>query len=216
MTYREPTECAECGQMLKKHGFHHEKGVYHQQHKRIVALLKEPCMTLEDIATRLGVTRERVGQIGEIIGMPGGWERRSLCVARRIPQRLRKSEIFASFEKEVLEQGFTLNYLRRPDVNAAYKRLSIVNGWRCLLRQGKSNQKHIMISGCRHRDYDFDFVVYRIMPLGKWLIVPKERASKNLTMFAISPAPNGNGQSMSKRHDWRDYLDNWEPLRQPK
>src|SRR5262245_3499655 len=61
--------CPECGLLIRSKNKLHTQSTYHRQAKRIKALLAQECMTLEEIGKRIGVTRERVRQIAQLIGV---------------------------------------------------------------------------------------------------------------------------------------------------
>lgn len=68
-------------------------------HERLLALLQQPCISFAEIATRFGVTRERVRQWHQQLmpDAPAGRTRRRLCLQSRQRQELVKDPLFRSF-----------------------------------------------------------------------------------------------------------------------
>jgi hypothetical protein len=67
--------------------------------KRLIAELRQPCVTFAEIGKRLGVTRERVRQWQIVLlpEAPRGHERRRLCAISRWRRRLLEDRLFRDF-----------------------------------------------------------------------------------------------------------------------
>jgi hypothetical protein len=68
-------------------------------YERLIAELRQPCITFADIAKRLGVTRERVRQWQMLLlpDAPRGHERQRLCASQRRKRRLLADPLFQGF-----------------------------------------------------------------------------------------------------------------------
>lgn len=68
-------------------------------HARLIAQLRQPCMTFADIAARFGVTRERVRQwhLQLLPGAPSGHQRQRLCLISQQKRRLLEDRLFGGF-----------------------------------------------------------------------------------------------------------------------
>jgi hypothetical protein len=70
--------------------------------ERVLAMLKQPCITFAAIAAQFGVSRERVRQWHSLYlpGAPGGLERRRLCQVQHARKRLLADPIFRAFYRQ--------------------------------------------------------------------------------------------------------------------
>jgi hypothetical protein len=68
-------------------------------HERLLALFGRPCVTFAEIATRYGVTRERVRQwhLQLLPDAPRGHDRRRLCLVHNQKRLLLEDPLFRSF-----------------------------------------------------------------------------------------------------------------------
>lgn len=80
----------------------HGRGAY----ERLLADLRQPCITFAAIAKRLGVTREvvRQWQMALLPDAPRGLERRRLCAAARQKRRLLQDPLFRDFYRHARAQ----------------------------------------------------------------------------------------------------------------
>src|SRR5580658_3671761 len=84
----------------------HGRGAY----ERLIAELRQPCVTFAAIAKRLGVTRERVRQwqMRLLPNAPRGHERQRLCAIARRKRRVLEDPRFRAFyrhAKSFVERG---------------------------------------------------------------------------------------------------------------
>jgi hypothetical protein len=74
-----PRPCPVCGFVCHFVRKDHQRGTFHQQHRRLKALLQNPCVTFGEIGKRFGISRERVRQLAKAIGIEPGRKREMFC-----------------------------------------------------------------------------------------------------------------------------------------
>lgn len=76
-------------------------------YERLLALLRRPCVTFAQIATRFSVTRERVRQWHVLLlpSAPSGRERRRQCALSRQRHRLLSDGLFGAFIRHARERA---------------------------------------------------------------------------------------------------------------
>ena len=111
-------------------------------HQRLMVLLEQPCTTFAHIASRFGVTRERVRQWHAQLlpGAPSGHRRQQLCRVQRQKRKLLEEPLFRSFYQHArphvsagriqllrARDGFRTRSVRLDDRTVAIRRASQVD-----------------------------------------------------------------------------------------
>lgn len=215
---RERETCAECGVtvgVLQRK--RHLAGAVHLHSKRIRALLAEPCITLEEIGKRLGVTRERVRQIAKLLQLESN--RHGICVLnRREAERERRSKSLDELP-EILRarlSKFRLQGIEVLNDGRAYYHRLIVNGRRCSwrfasahwqARKGNRLYFHFNVSQCA----DFLLLVAGD-PLNTVYVIPASEISSSSICIPIgSPSPGWEKRRKHSRN-WEQWREAWHLL----
>lgn len=207
-----------CGLTIIQRRGRHFRSPFHTQARRVKALLAKDCIPISQIASRLGVTTQRLQQITDKLGIKG-WARRKNCTLKRRNQRaeglhprveaaLRKMRTFGI---EATVQATSLRPSATLDV--------VANGKVCLVRSAfmpKCRPGHVVLATtCPRRPCDF--LLFWVRPADMWVVVPSDRYAGK-TMFKLELTKQGKaggGMGHDKRHDWRDYVEAWHLLKGP-
>ena len=197
--------CQTCRLELDKRGFkRHTLSVFHRKAKLIRAMLERNCITHAEIARRIGVTRERVRQLGLQMGFAAGRSRHAICRMER-----RRKEM-AEFFVEAQKRGFAVEPL---GTRSAY-----INGKICVQRQacwhdiGKSGHKYTYVSIHRPGG-QFDICAWKL-PDGRFLILPKKLAGFRQTTF--NPEESERPGTANSSHYYRQHIERWSLLGRPR
>jgi hypothetical protein len=167
----------------------HGRGAY----ERLIAELRQPCVTFAAIAKRLGVTRERVRQ-WQMLLLPDaarGRERRRLCAIASRKRRVLEDPLFRDFyrhAKASVEPG-RIELIKASD---GYRRRSVRIGRRTVaLRDARRSAKGQATSGAPAyviASYHgaADFLYYRLTP-DDYLLLPAPELPAAGTMFVDQP-----------------------------
>lgn len=212
---RDDVLCRSCGIMLAARSMSkHRLGVFHRKNKRIRALLKKPCLTFEEIGERLDVSRQRVHLMAKAMNIDGV-ARRQVCITNHTEARtiemLSSERWLSAISAACSREGLTLTTTLHIHKNYVYKKRVEINDRACWLRDAATVGAYIKIERPRRLKDDVEFVLY-LLSDERWIIVPRERLPKAATLFAMEPNSRYPG-SHAIRHDWRDYVERWEPLR---
>jgi hypothetical protein len=163
----------------------HGPGAYEQ----LIADLGQPCVTFAAIATRLGVTRERVRQWQLLLlpEAPRGHERQRLCASYRRKRRLLEDPLFRAFYKHAqshIERG-RIELIKASD---GYRRRSVrIDRWTVALRQARqsptSSDSAYLLAGYRGAAH---FLYYRLTA-DDYLLLPARELPTAGTLFADRP-----------------------------
>ncbi len=203
----------ECGFAVAGRNRHHQLSVYHRQPRRIRALLSNNALSFADIGNRLGITRERVRQMAQQLGMASGRLRQEQRVLyqRMAAWRERKDH------RELIAKGKELGYTVTPIRCNTHSRwrfepgMVAINGWRVHIVHMRTRGRYL---GFRRFVCRADFHVgistigFFIFPSKVWKTFPARTA--------FSPIPCMRGQpgfAGSDRHDYLKYLEAWKLLR---
>jgi Winged helix-turn-helix DNA-binding len=206
--------CESCGVEVSRSG-PHKFGVLHKQSKRIRALLKNPCITYEEIADRVGVSRQRIHQIYERRLGGEGTFRRNLCpTSHHIPKPPRDNSLAARVKDVCESNGLTVQFILGDKHNPDYHETEIaVNGHRCYLRvAGHTRRGFTNIKSPSAPDRETEFCLY-LMRDGQWIVLPRSRWPKSQTVFQALPNLDGVGFTKHCRHDYPEFIENWKLLR---
>jgi hypothetical protein len=200
--------------ILKVPNKRHLIGVFHQKAQLVLELL-ETDITHTQIAGLLGITRERVRQISKRLELPSGRDRAITTSLNRAVHDWTLDPLIQKLSAAIKPFGLVVSPV--PTANTLSlrhkKRLVIINGWVCqLLRAAwRSNLRHV----CIRSPYPIqgDFALYYLTAKDMWFVVPVQYLPSNSTEFSLDPQlPGGN----NRRHDWLDYENAWDSLKQPK
>jgi hypothetical protein len=180
--------------------------------ERVIALLQEKCISMSEIAYRVGCSRERIRQLAlKYLGITGR-ERNWSCPlnrSNRVPELPDHN-----FVHDCLDLGFDVQPILN-DRGSSNKQMVLVNGKSCLLRKASTRFAGIH-SSCtvvfhisRSGSGDYDVCVYELDD-GRWLIVPQDRIPFRSTDFSVFP--RARVAAYSKRHDWITYINAWQFL----
>lgn len=178
----------------------HRRSVFHKHHKRLTALFEQNCLTYAEIGRRVGLSTERVRQIGNQVLAKTGHQRLAVC-------RLNKKELHcygAPLIRKTAETCTAMGFMFAP----LSRRTASINGHICLIRPGweavKNGRSYVRIRPPRHMDGDY--IIYWFRELA--FVFPKSKMPKD-TFFSVKPLPTG---PKTARHDYVDYLNAWRLL----
>ena len=211
---REKVQC-ECGLTVHRTDGH-VRSVYHRQHRRILALLRQPCISASEIAKRVGVSRERIRQLENLVGEPNGRQRQAVCsinkwVERRNARLERKKQ--HPHMKELAEicakHGLSLEMLF---TQGAVKNVK-VNGHVCSVHRtyeyGTTYASYVRI---RFPQKPKKFTLFR--HTDRWFVIPahvaKDLGGDRATAFSLQPDIRYGAKSM--RHNYMKYANAWHLL----
>jgi hypothetical protein len=162
-------------------------------YQRLIAELRQPCVTFADIAKHLGVTRERVRQWHVLFlpDAPRGHERQRLCAFHRWKSRLLEDPLLRTFyrharayvEADRIEfiktsQGYCKRYLRIDRRIVALK-----DARRSTAAPPESGTQVYVLGHCRR---SADLVYYRLN-LDDYLLLPAHEVPVTGTTFVDLP-----------------------------
>jgi hypothetical protein len=198
----------------------HRHGVGHRYGATIRRMWGEIGTTHQDIATKTGITRERVRQIVREMGLEPGTERRGQRHDDRMEAAMQK--YFGDLPVMTMP-GYTIAPLSNPSYGTSTVRAHqlMINGHLCAIRNAYCPPSMIRVFGPNYvrvqRPHGIaatsEFVLFRLpgnLPDAKgWLVVPMKdlppvETNVNLAS-AHSPGYKGEGR-------WREYLNAWELL----
>jgi len=214
------TICPECGRRCYPYSKHHVGSVYHKHHAEISAQLADVRNTFAAVAEGYGLSRERVRQFAEELGLQPGRKIRSL----RREARFREEFDRAFPEKKYLQDlGLKVEKFL-GQAGCLSTKLLKVNGHICVMGRAWASPIHgggyVRLS--RYARPGAEFVLYRL-PLGgerpHWLVVPVAVAPTYTGLFALvgrgpSPRFSRSGTPESYKGKWLQYIDAWQLLKE--
>lgn len=148
-------------------------------HARLIAQLRQPCLTFADIAARFGVTRERVRQwhLQLLPGAPTGHQRQRLCLVHQQKRRLLADALFGGFYRQVRRhvapQRLTLipsgDRFRKRAVRLDNRVIALKTARRCAAPARPDGAAIYALTNGRS---PADFIYYQLTPTD-YLFVPK-------------------------------------------
>jgi hypothetical protein len=160
-------------------------------YERLIAELRQPCVTFADIAKRFGVTRERVRQWQTLLlpGAPRGHERQRLCASHRNKRRLLADPLFQGFYRHArayVEPG-RIELIKASD---GFRMRSVRIDRRIVaLRDARQSAQSLasapeyVLTGYRG---SADYIYYRLTP-DDYLLLPTRELPVAGTTFADRP-----------------------------
>ncbi len=176
----------------------------HQHSRRIRALLDQECVPFSEVGRRLGVSREQVRQIAELLGYPPGRWREKTCKSRP-PQPLSKVPLLAKLQRDCPYPVVSMHSaLRRRRVSIlghiCYVSKAFIRPLyyiRVVTRGSASLPKLTSLSGT-------EFVLSKL-PRNGWLVIPRARCKR--TTFDLRKKERASRQS--GRWDLTQALNAW-------
>jgi len=163
-------------------------------HERLLALFGRPCVTFAEIATRYGVTRERVRQwhLQLLPDAPRGHERRRLCVVHNQKRLLLEDPLFRSFYQHArphVEPGRiqlipTRDGFRRHTVRLDGLTVAIKSARQHVGRHQEQGHVAYILT---HSGPLVDFIYYRLTPVD-YLLLPTSAVPAERTRFLDTAA----------------------------
>jgi hypothetical protein len=220
------TWCEECQRWYRFSVIpaYHERSTLHRHGRRIRALLDANCLSLTEIANRVGgITRERMRQIARDYFGVTGRIRQSVCALIQREEKMKVlMDALTSFP--IGQVMAKLNELQipfeaMPSKRGIELRRLLINGKMCkILKCGPRTtagyrSRYRCIRRPQSRD-PYDFCIYVDSKHG-FLVMPKDKLPKNSTSFILDPPIGYNNMlgTYSTRHDFIDYLEAWDQLR---
>jgi hypothetical protein len=191
----------------------HRSGIMHQQAQRIKALLHEPCITLAEIARRLGVTREWARQIARTFGYETGRVRRTTCAIQRwaclpLPPRVE------AIRKLAAAHGLTCEPIKTTRNRRWISSRVLIEGHSCGIYSVWPHEGNpSWLRMCRPQGlFVPDFALY--LWQGGAFVVPRSRFQtlKRGTTFVFG-RERGKSGTHSAQHDWPSFWNAWHLLR---
>lgn len=200
--------------ILKVPNVRHLLGVFHQNAQLVLELLQTD-INHSQIAQRLAISRERVRQIVERLDLPSGRDRAIATSLNRKVQDWTLDSLIQNLADAIKPYGLVVSPISTANAFRCRpkKRLVAINGWVCqLLRAGwRSDLRHAYIRS--PHPIQGDFVLYYLTAKDRWFVVPVQYLPRVSTGFSLNPRlPGGN----NRRHDWLDYENAWDLLKDPK
>ncbi len=204
--------CATCRPLLRRNSLLHRKSVLHKHCRRLRALLAKDCVTYSEIGARLGITRERVRQLADAMGVPHiGRMRQTSCTTNKR---------MVAFRSLPFVQKLASHRLRvEPIETLAHKPSRVtfsVDGRRVSLSRacphgGSSRGPYLNIYKPQRRRAD---IYVWTLPDNDFLILPKQMVTFHVsTSFSMQkPFPGGKGYAKHRNHYWR-YVNAWQVFR---
>ncbi len=160
-------------------------------HARLLALLRQPCITFAEIATRFGVTRERVRQwhLQLLPDEPRGHSRQRLCWLQRQKRQLFADTVFGAFYRHA-RPYFSPTKVRLIRSGTGYRKRTLrLDDQIIALKAG-----HVSSPARPNRSASYaltstaqaDFVYYRLTP-HDFLFVPASAIPRRGTTFVDTP-----------------------------
>jgi len=214
------TICPQCGRRCYPYSRHHVQSVYHKHHAEITAQLADVRNTFAAVAEDYGLSRERVRQFAEELGLQPGREIRNL---RREALLAEKFDRAFPDKKYLQDLGLKVEkFLGQAGLLST--RFLKVNGHICLMGRAWPTPIHgggyVRLSRLAHAAAEF--VLYRLPPIGDrqpWLVVPAAAAPAYTGLFALvgrgpSPRFSRTGIPESYKGKWLQYIDAWQLLKE--
>jgi Sigma-70, region 4 len=163
---------------------------------RLIADLRQPCVTFAEIARRLGVSRERVRQWQKLLlpEAPRGHQRQRLCAIYRRRRRLLDDPLFRTFYRHArafVDRG----RIELIKASEGYRTRSVrIDRRIVVLREARmpqgapsapsaANEREFLLAGCRETA---DFLYYRLTP-DDYLLLPVREIPAAGTTFVDRP-----------------------------
>jgi hypothetical protein len=227
---KQPTtfERCSCGKVVTTKGSAriHRAGSLHKNARRIRALLSTPCITLQNIGDRIGISRERVRQIARSVGIDtSNAARRSVCVVNKY-NRLQATS-YPKYAPRGLQEKID-NFRNRGweiivplTKDKVSKRLStktlLVNGYTTQVsviskafRPDKKCHVYYYHTGKPRRKADF--YIYHISPKNDTYIVPASYFEETSVENVYIPYARIENYNNIPQRNWSQWLENWGQL----
>jgi hypothetical protein len=160
--------------------------------ERLLALFDQPCVTFAEIATKFGVTRERVRQWHVELrpDAPRGHARQKLCVTQRKKKKLLQDPLFRAFYRHVRPylDASRITLMRTRDGFA--RRVVRLEGSTVAIKHARrqptdygGKPAYVLINSQRPVDY----IYYRLGD-DDYLIIPRAALPADRTTFLDTPA----------------------------
>lgn len=212
-----PRVKCECG-MIVRGPKPHKAGFWHKNYRRITALLSNPCMRLEEIGNRLGVTKQAVHLYATKAGLEIDQEkRRKVCTKSRRVQGERANFVkhFPKIARGLDRQGFAWKVKR----NVASSRVPAsieVEGIRCAVgRSKRSLGPYVRVGWATPRMNQFKLHQARngVFVFPRELFRLRQSTTFRFGEFGRNSKARNHAAAGSARHGWMDYFNAWHLLR---
>lgn len=183
-----------------------------QRQKRIEALLAANCLTYEEIGRRVGVSKQRIGQVAKKIQLDGHARRHSCVVAQMssIAEEQKRKGLMGLIIRDIPERySFeTVPLKTQLKRYSVHRTLVTINGYRCTIRRATLRDEYptplLQIHGFLKSNADFG--LYYNDDHNVWVVVPRSECTKSSTMFSIDRRWRGGGK------DWMPFVNAWHLL----
>jgi len=181
-----------------------------------LGLLSRDSLSFAEIGVRLGITRERVRQIAQQLGMASGRQRREQRTLRQRLPAWHERKGYRELIAKCKELGYTVTPSRveHPKGWRFEARTVVINGWRARIVYMSTRGRYLTFG---RSDVRADFYV-AISPIG-FFIFPSTAWKTFPERTVFSPIPCSIGQpgfTHSGRHDYLKYLEAWKLLGRPR
>lgn len=217
-------EC-DCGMSVALHRLSdHKQGARHRRGALIRRMLDKSEATLSDIARDLNLSRERIRQIAQVMGLETGRQRQHRRHKERAEMAVKA--LFDDLPVASME-GYTVVPILNAG-NALTKHVRVrqvlINGRRCAIRTASSppsiarglGENWVRINRPNGRAETAEFVLFRLpdhLPAAKgWLVVPMADMPAYPANVNLTPEAKGSVMG-SYQSRLRGYLNAWELLR---
>jgi hypothetical protein len=198
------------------------KGVLKSQKRRLLALMERPCMTLEVVADRLGVTRQRIHQIAGELGIDTG-ARRRVCTLKQ--HKLREGHLLPDTHPRIIErlvalrgQGYSVQGKYMPKSGQMQKAAVDINGISCRICITESPARKLRPRS-RVSYFTFqlprsnaEFLILYIAQADVAYVVRRSWVSASICI----PIGRIEGYNNIPQRDWEQWREAWHLLAAPR
>ena len=231
------SELCVCGQTLASTngtGFkQHKRSVLHRNYKRIKALLANDCMTYQEIGERVGVSKQRILQIREMIdpNYEPNHSRQMVCTIKRhnqsraegVEKSVNDSRMLSTLKKIAAQHGLSftpIGSLRNSKWRAKTSRV-LISGHLCSL--GSTSLTYWADNFWYHfsthptTDIECTFHIRLLKEDMIWMVIPSPIPSPlSRSIYILLEHYRKKDACFPLRTDWTQYFNAWHLLRDGK
>jgi hypothetical protein len=205
----------------------HRSSFDESRRARVRTILQDSSVSFAEAGRRLGVTRERIRQMAESLGIAEGRKRQNEERGNKAQRILGRIPGVSALRELGLEVE-PANAIHSNRVAYTSSRQFCVNGRRCVTRPVWSTESarrnygpdYAVIAafhGERRINRDVEFVLYRLpdgFPSAGWLVIPaKETRNYNLAV-KLGPPKDRPQARAAYEGKWMKYLNAWDQLKE--
>jgi AraC-like DNA-binding protein len=189
----------------------------HQQETRVSDLTTKIKLDIEQgknfaqIAREIGYSRERIRQIALRIGVIGRENQVSIKSSRNI-KAVSEQKLLSAFAAELDKRAIKWSPILKNQRRDSLKSKINVENKVVIVKTSHNYSRYIVIQRTE-KSTSFDYAAILINN-SDWMILPADKVPYRGTSISLSPTPNFGAKQ--HRHDWREYLNNFDPFKNEK